>query len=132
MNSILVMNDMCASMWFTYLLLYFHKVIEFDNIYAGVLLFIGKYMIYVLVLLQVQNVLGWSKCFVPDQKFIYILWQSKRWFAFSKSGFCAGTKVFEEALNAVKFLGWLKKFGLAQNILELVKGQGISSYFIRI
>ena len=43
-----VMNDMCASMWFTYLLLYFHKVIEFDNIYAGVLLFIGKYMIYVL------------------------------------------------------------------------------------
>ena len=30
MNSILVMNDMCASMWFTYLLLYFHKVIEFD------------------------------------------------------------------------------------------------------
>ena len=38
-----VMNDMCASMWFTYLLLYFHKVIEFDNIYAGVLLFIGKY-----------------------------------------------------------------------------------------
>ena len=39
-----VMNDMCASMWFTYLLLYFHKVIEFDNIYAGVLLFIGKYL----------------------------------------------------------------------------------------
>ena len=23
-----------------------------------------------------QNVLGWSKFFVPDQKFIYILWQS--------------------------------------------------------
>ena len=38
-----VMNDMCASMWFTYLLLYFHKVIEFNNIYSGVLLFIGKY-----------------------------------------------------------------------------------------
>ena len=29
--------------------------------------------------------------------------------------------VFEEALNAVKFLGWLKKFGLAQNILGPVK-----------
>ena len=40
---------------------------------------------------------------------------------------CAGTKVFEEALNAVKFLGWLKKFGLAQNILGPVKGQGISN-----
>ena len=44
-----------------------------------------------------------------------ILCQTK--FAFSKIGFCADTKVFEEALNAIKFLGWLKKFGLAQNIL---------------
>ena len=54
-----------------------------------------------------------------------ILFQTKWWFAFNKIGFCAGTKVFEEALNAVKFLGWLKKFGLAQNILRPVKGQGI-------
>jgi hypothetical protein len=37
--------------------------------------------------------------------------------------FCAGSKVFEEALNAVKFLGWIKKFGSAQNILGPVKGQ---------
>ena len=55
-----------------------------------------------------------------------ILCQTKRWFAFSKIGFCAGTKVFEEALNAVKFLGLLKEFGPAQNILEPIKGQGIS------
>ena len=55
-----------------------------------------------------------------------ILCKTKRWFAFSKIGFCAGTKVFEEALNAVKFLGWLKKFGPAQNILGPVKGQGIN------
>ena len=54
-----------------------------------------------------------------------ILCQTKRWFAFSKTGFCAGTKVFEVALNAVKFLDWLKKFGLAQIILGPVKGQGI-------
>jgi hypothetical protein len=40
--------------------------------------------------------------------------------------FCAGTKVFEEALNIVKFLGWFKKFGLAQNILGPEKGQGIN------
>ena len=33
--------------------------------------------------------------------------------------------MFEEAQNAVKFLDWLKKFGLAQNILGPVKGQGI-------
>ena len=55
-----------------------------------------------------------------------ILCQSERWFAFSKIVFCAGTKGFEEALNAVKFLGWLKKFGPAQNILGPVQGQGIS------
>ena len=85
-----------------------------------------------LVLLQVP------KCFVPVQIFcvvpkIYlhivpvtnILCQNKRWFAFSKIGFCAGTRVFEEALNAVKFLDWLKKFGPAENILGPVKGQGI-------
>ena len=55
-----------------------------------------------------------------------ILCQTKRWFAFSKICLCAGTKVFEEALNAVKFFGWLKKFGSAQNISEPVKGQGIN------
>jgi hypothetical protein len=58
-----------------------------------------------------------------------ILCQKKRWFAFSKIGFCAGTKVFEEAINAVKFLDWLKKFGPAQNILDPVKGQGIIATF---
>ena len=30
----------------------------------------------------------------------------------------------------VKFLGWLKKFGLAQNILGLVKGQGIEIFLL--
>ena len=44
-------------------------------------------------------------------------------------GFRAGTKVFEEALNAVKFLGWVKTFGPAQNILGPVKGQGINVSF---
>ena len=70
---------------------------------------------------------------MPDQKFIYILWQSQTFCASQKDDlhsvklvFCAGTKVFEEALNTVKFLGWLKKFGPAQNILGPVKGQGIN------
>ena len=71
---------------------------------------------------------------MSDQKCIYILCQSQNFCArqkddlhslFSKIGFCAGTKVFEEALNEVKFLGWLKKFGQAQNILGPVEGQGI-------
>ena len=34
--------------------------------------------------------------------------------------------VLKEAPNAVKFLDWLKKFGLAQNIFGPVKGQGNS------
>lgn len=37
-----VLNDLCSSMWFTYLLLYFHKVIQFDNFYSGVVLFTGQ------------------------------------------------------------------------------------------
>ena len=37
----------------------------------------------------------------------------------------AGKKAFEEALNAIKFLEWLKKFGPAKNILGPVEGQGI-------
>ena len=54
------------------------------------------------------------------------MWQSQR-FAFSIIGFCASTKVFEEALNAVKFLGWHKIFGPAQKIFGPVKGQSIST-----
>ena len=85
-----------------------------------------------LVLLQVPKCFGLVQFFCARPKLYLhivvvtnILCQTKRWFAFSKIGFCAGTTVFEEALNAVKFLGWLKKFGPAQNILEPVKGQGI-------
>ena len=72
---------------------------------------------------------------MPDQKFIYILWQSPKFCARQKDDlhsvklfFCAGTKVFEEALNAVKCLGWLKKFGLAKNIFGPVKKLGIKYY----
>ena len=39
--------------------------------------------------------------------------------------FFVQAQVFEEALNTVKFLGWLKKFGPSQNILGPVKGQGL-------
>ncbi|XP_030631472.1 major facilitator superfamily domain-containing protein 12a [Chanos chanos] len=36
------LNDLCASMWFTYLLVYYHSVLGFQNTYAGVLLLIGQ------------------------------------------------------------------------------------------
>ncbi|XP_023336394.1 major facilitator superfamily domain-containing protein 12 [Eurytemora carolleeae] len=37
-----VLNDLCASMWFTYLLLFYHKVLYFNNSYAGVILLVGQ------------------------------------------------------------------------------------------
>ena len=37
-----VFNDLAASMWFTYLILFYHKVIELDNALAGTLLLIGQ------------------------------------------------------------------------------------------
>ena len=54
---------------------------------------------------------------------MYILCQSQT--------FCARQKddlqsAYEEALNTVKFLNWLKKIRLAQNILEPVQEQDIS------
>uniref|UniRef100_A0A671XXK2 Major facilitator superfamily domain containing 12 n=1 Tax=Sparus aurata TaxID=8175 RepID=A0A671XXK2_SPAAU len=36
------LNDLCASMWFTYLLVYLHSVLGFESTYAGVLLLIGQ------------------------------------------------------------------------------------------
>ena len=62
---------------------------------------------------------------MPDQKFIYILWQSQTFCASQKDDLHSVKLVFVPALNAVKFLGWLKIFGPAQNILGPVKGQGI-------
>ena len=81
-----------------------------------------------------QNVLGSSKTFVPDQKFIYILRQSQTVSARQRDDlhsvklfFVQAQKGFEEAISALKFLGWLKKLGPAQNILGLVKGQALIS-----
>ena len=37
-----VFNDLCASMWFTYLVLFYHKVVELGNTYAGMLILIGQ------------------------------------------------------------------------------------------
>ena len=76
---------------------------------------------------------------MPDQKNIYILWQSQTFCARQKDDlhslklvFVPLTKVFEEALNVVKFLGWPQKIGPAQNILGPVKGQGINPITIEL
>ena len=59
-------------------------------------------------------------------KIYYILCQSQTVCAKQKDDLHPVKLVFVEALNAVKFLGWLKKFGPSQNILGPVKGHGIS------
>lgn len=37
-----ILNDVCASMWFTYLLVFMHWVLGFSNTQAGTLLLIGQ------------------------------------------------------------------------------------------
>ena len=37
-----VLNDICASMWFTYLLLFFQHVLGFNSTMAGVIMLIGQ------------------------------------------------------------------------------------------
>ncbi|XP_037626112.1 major facilitator superfamily domain-containing protein 12 [Sebastes umbrosus] len=36
------LNDLCASMWFTYMLVYLHKVLGLKSSYAGVILLMGQ------------------------------------------------------------------------------------------
>jgi hypothetical protein len=83
---------------------------------------VASFYTLVLSFYRSQNVLGWSKIFVPDQKsYLHFV---------AVTNILCQTKVFEMALNAVKFLGWLNKFGSAQNIFGPVKGQGICfTYF---
>ncbi|KAK8385680.1 hypothetical protein O3P69_016453 [Scylla paramamosain] len=37
-----VFNDLCASMWFTYLLVFYQNVLQFDNTLAGLILLVGQ------------------------------------------------------------------------------------------
>ena len=37
-----IFNDLCASMWFTYLILFYHKVLMIDNALAGTILLVGQ------------------------------------------------------------------------------------------
>ena len=37
-----VLNDLCASMWFSYLLVFYHHVINFSNEMAGYLMLLGQ------------------------------------------------------------------------------------------
>lgn len=37
-----ILNDLCSAMWFSYLLLFFHHVLNFPNALAGLILLIGQ------------------------------------------------------------------------------------------
>ncbi|XP_072051519.1 major facilitator superfamily domain-containing protein 12-like [Amphiura filiformis] len=37
-----VLNDLCAAMWFSYLLVYFHSVLQFSNVMAGYVMLLGQ------------------------------------------------------------------------------------------
>ena len=56
---------------------------------------------YALSFYTSQTVLGWSKFFVPDQKFIYKLWQSQKFCARQKDDLHSVKLVF---VPAQKFL----------------------------
>ena len=80
--------------------------------------------------MQVPKCFGLVQIFCARPKNIYTLWQSQTFCARQKEDLHSVKLVFvpakaEEALNAVKFLGWQKIFRPAQNILGPVKGQGI-------
>lgn len=36
-----VLNDLSASMWFSYLLIYLHRVVNFENATAGYMMLLG-------------------------------------------------------------------------------------------
>ena len=62
----------------------------------------GKLKYYALSFYRSQNVLGWSKVFVPDQKFIYILWQSQTFCARQKDDLHSVKLVFVPAQKFLK------------------------------
>ena len=37
-----VLNDLCASMWFSYMLLFMHKIVTFSNVNAGLVILAGQ------------------------------------------------------------------------------------------
>jgi hypothetical protein len=57
---------------------------------------------YALSFYWSQNVLGWSKFFVSDQKFIYILWQSQTFCARQKDDLHSVKLVFVPAKKFLK------------------------------
>ena len=63
--------------------------------------------------------------FIPLQK---VLCRHKNWIYYMKIIFWSGTKNLGLVQYVNQYLAWHKKFGPAQNVLGLVKGQGINHF----
>ena len=106
-----------------YLSVIWEKILSylFCRVHSLTLNYLFAYLMYTyaLSIYRSQNVLGWSKFFVPDQKFIRMLSQPQT--------FCDRQKDELHSVKLVlKFLSWHKIFAPSQNILGPVKGQGIT------
>ena len=73
------------------------------------------------------NFLCQTKIYLDIVPVLNLFCKTKRWFAFSKFSFSAGTKMFGATPTAVQFLVWHKIFRPAQNILGPIEGQGMSN-----
>ena len=84
---------------------------------------------YCLVLLQVPKYFGLVQIFGSYKTLIYILYHTKR---ISIQQICFLCRHTKEALNAITFLDWFKRFGPAQDILEPLEGQGIKYKTVKL
>ena len=121
-----------STVWVRLNLWYVH---DLDNSFGNIWLPIRKYFLETIIIMSFyrsQNILGWFKFFCVWPKIDLhivpvpnILWHTKIWFPYSKFSFCATTKCFGMAQNAIQFLVGPKKYGPEQNSLGHVEGQGI-------
>ena len=82
----------------------------------GIIHILRKHKNYDLSFYRTQNVLGWSEYFVPDQKFIYILWQSQTFCARKKDGLHSVKLILGQHKSFWRSTKCSQIFGLAQKI----------------
>ncbi|CAG0892769.1 unnamed protein product [Darwinula stevensoni] len=85
-----VLNDICSSMWFTYLLLYFHRVLGFESVHAGTLLLVGQVADALSTPLVGISVDKETNSFLPFQGYGL----KKTWHAFGLSHLRNITKIY--------------------------------------
>ena len=108
-----ILNDMCASMWFTYMLLFFHNVIQLSNTNAGLIVLIGQ------IADGISTVLVGVLSDQEHNIWIYIRYGKRKVSLKAKHTNQTGLNIiyiycFEEYLNSLLFIRFLI-FGLIFN-----------------